>query len=84
MAHEPTTSVVPFNEAHPETRTAYLQGLEVRGLGGSPQAWHCTRCDTTTPGGEILISYDVGDTPIPYCPGEGCTAYGPELQPAEL
>ena len=60
--------------------SAFLEGLKIlRGLDGNPQAWHCTRCDKTTPGDDIRISYDVGDTPIPYCPN--CPAYGPELKP---
>jgi NAD-dependent SIR2 family protein deacetylase len=52
----------------------------LHGLDGNPEAWHCTRCDKTTPGHDIRISYDVGDTPIPYCPN--CPAYGPDLKPA--
>ena len=82
MAHEPPTSLVPFHRANAETRSAYLQGLQSqRRLDGNPEAWHCTRCGETTPGDGILISYDVGDTPIPYCPN--CPAYGPELKPTE-
>jgi hypothetical protein len=85
MAFEPDTPLVPFHEAHPGTQAAYLKGLQsLRGLDGNPETWHCARCGEDTPGDNILISYDVGDTPIPYCPTEGCTAYGPELKSAEL
>jgi hypothetical protein len=85
MAFEPPTSVVPYHEAHPETKYAYLRGLQtLRSLDGNPGAWYCTRCGETTPGDDIPISYDVGDTPIPYCPTKGCGAYGPDLRPAEL
>jgi hypothetical protein len=85
MAFEPRTSLVPFNQAHPDTRAAYLKGLESqRGMDGNPETWHCTRCGEDTPTGDnILFSYDVGDTPIPDCPAPGCMAYGPELTPAE-
>ena len=83
MANEPRTSLVPFHQADPETQAAYRVGLmKQRNLDSNPITWVCTRCGTSTPGDEILISYDVGDTPIPYCPAEGCTAYGPELRPA--
>jgi hypothetical protein len=37
----------------------------------------------TTVGEDILISYDVRDTPIPYCPAEGCPGRGEDLKPAE-
>jgi|HubBroStandDraft_4_1064222.scaffolds.fasta_scaffold1572249_2 hypothetical protein len=85
MAFEPDTPLVPFHEAHPGTQAAYLKGLQsLRGLDGNPETWHCARCGEDKPGDNILISYDVGDTPIPYCPTEGCTAYGPELKSAEL
>jgi hypothetical protein len=80
MALEPRTSLVPFHQANPETKSAYLKGLQRQGLDDNPEAWHCTRCDQTTSGNDILISYDVGDTPIPYCPN--CMAYGPELHAA--
>ncbi len=83
MANEPRTSLVPFHQADPETQAAYRVGLmKQRNLDSNPITWVCTRCSTSTPGDEILISNDVGDTPIPYCPAEGCTAYGPELRPA--
>ncbi len=82
MAHEPRTSLLPFRQADPETRSAYLKGLQSqRRLDGNPEAWHCTRCDVTTPGDDILISHEM-PTPIPYCPAQNCTAYGPELEPA--
>lgn len=80
MAHEPITPVVPFLEANPETRASFLEGLQSqRGLEGNPGAWHCTGCDAITAGDDILISYGIGDTPIPYCPK--CPAYGPDLHP---
>jgi hypothetical protein len=82
MAHEPHTPLVPFHQANPDTRSAYLRGLQtLRGLDGNPEAWHCTGCGETTPGDDVLISYDIGDTPIPHCPAQGCTAYGPKLKP---
>ena len=78
----PITPLVPYGEASPETRADYLKGLhDLRGLDGNPEAWHCTRCGETIPGEEILISYDV-PTPIPFCPSQDCTSYGPELKPA--
>ena len=82
MAHEPPTSLLPLREANPETKSAYLKGLQRRELDGNPEAWHCIRCGTTIPGDDILISHEM-PTPIPYCPGTNCTAYGPELKPAE-
>ena len=82
MANEPRTSLVPYHQADPETQAAYHAGLQrLRNLDALPEAWTCTRCGAITLGEDILISYDVGDTPIPYCPTEGCTAYGPELKP---
>jgi hypothetical protein len=84
MAHEPRTSLVPFNEANPETQAAYLNGLKILyELDGNPEAWCCSRCGQTTQGDDILISYDVGDTPIQFCANQKCTAYGPALKPAE-
>jgi NAD-dependent SIR2 family protein deacetylase len=84
MALEPRTPLVPYHEAHPDTQAAYLRGLKnQRDLDGNPEAWHCTRCGETAPGDDVLVSYGVGDTPIPYCPAQGCGAYGPELKPAE-
>jgi NAD-dependent SIR2 family protein deacetylase len=83
MALEPRASVVPFGEATDATRAAFLAGLKrQRGLDGNPAAWHCDGCDATIPGDQIPISYDVGDTPIPYCPK--CPAYGPDLKPAAV
>jgi|HubBroStandDraft_2_1064218.scaffolds.fasta_scaffold1880540_1 hypothetical protein len=82
MAHEPPTPLVPFNQANPDTQAAYLKGLKSqRDLDGNPEAWECARCGEATPGDLILISYGIGDTPIPYCAAQGCAAYGPELKP---
>ena len=63
----PITPLVPYREANEDTREAYLEGLRTqRRLDGNPQAWYCRRCKETTAGDDILISYDVGTTPIPY------------------
>jgi NAD-dependent SIR2 family protein deacetylase len=67
--------LVPFHQADPDTQAAYLKGLHSqRGLDGNPETWHCIRCSENTPGDDILISYDVGDTPIPYCPAQAGTS----------
>ena len=64
-----TLDVGAFHQADPETQAAYRVGLMIqRNLDSNPITWVRTRCGTSTPGDEILISYDVGDTPIPYCP----------------
>jgi hypothetical protein len=73
VANELRTSLVPFNRAKPETQAAYLEGLKIlRDLDGHPKEWRCS-CGETTAGTDILISYDVGDTPIPHC--SSCWAY---------
>jgi hypothetical protein len=82
----PKTSLVPFSEANPETRDAFLRGLRVlRGIEGNPETWVCRVCGETIPGDAVRISYDVGDTPIPYCPtgslNTHCSGYGPDLTP---
>jgi hypothetical protein len=90
VAHEPITSLIFYHEADPAAQAAYVEGLRARldqdgtPLDGNPAAWHCTVCDVTTPGEDILISEM--PTPIPYCPGTAssgriCTAYGPALKP---
>ena len=80
----PKTPLVPFRQANEETRAAYLRGLrDLRDLDDNPSAWHCSRCGETVSGTDVLISYDVGDTPIPFCPTNGCFAYGPDLKPTE-
>jgi len=79
----PITPLVPYREANEETREAYLEGLRTqRRLDGNPQAWYCRRCEETTAGDDILISYDVGTTPIPYCATTNYGGYGPDLAPA--
>jgi len=78
----PRTYLVPYHEARPETRAAYLEGLrDQRGLDGNPEAWTCVVRGETTAGDDILISYDV-PTPIPFCPTTNCRGYGPHLKPA--
>lgn len=78
----PKTSLVPFSDAHAETRDAYLRGLRIlRGLEGNPETWNCRVCGETIPGNDVLISYDVGDTPIQYCTTRTCGGYGPDLTP---
>ena len=82
MADDPPTSLETYQQADPETQAAYRVGLKrLRNLDAAPEAWTCTRCGTTTVGEDILINYDISDTPIPHCPTEGCTGYGPELKP---
>jgi hypothetical protein len=67
----------------PRASLAYHAGLlRLRDLDVLPEAWACTRCSAITRGEDILISY-VGDTPIPYCPTEGCPGRGEDLELAE-
>jgi transcriptional regulator with XRE-family HTH domain len=81
----PTTPLVRFRQANEETRAAYLRGLHhQRGLNDNPSAWRCTQCGETVAGVDVLTSYGVGDTPIPFCPTDKCFAYGPDLRPAEV
>ena len=83
MADERRTSLGSYQQADPETQAAYRVGLQrLRNLAAPPEAWTCTRCGATTLGEDILISDDVSGTPLPYCPTEGCPAYGEELKPA--
>jgi hypothetical protein len=78
----PRTSVVAYMEAREETRAAYLAGLRtLRGLEANPAAWYCRVCRKNTPGSQVEISYDPGETPITFCPTERCTGYGPDLTP---
>lgn len=74
--------LVPFRQAEPPTRAAYLAGLhDLRGLDGSPDEWMCTVCSETVSGDDVLISYNV-PTPIPFCATSTCGGYGPALVPA--
>lgn len=84
MINPPITPLVPFSQASADTIAAFLRGLKTqRSLDSNPAAWHCLSCGENTAGNDVLISYDVGDTPIPYCPADGCSGYGPDLVPAE-
>ena len=80
--------LVPFHQANPETRDAFLAGLrDMRGLDGNPAVWQCTVCRERIEGDDVLISYNV-PRPIPYCttetePGRSCAGSGPDLVPAE-
>lgn len=82
MTTMPPTPLVPFAEANPDTQDDFLRGLrDLRNIDGNPEAWQCAACGETTPGAAILISYGVGDTPIPFCATPGCPGYGPDLKP---
>jgi hypothetical protein len=88
--HGYRVALVPYDDANEDTKAAYLAALEeLRALDANPEAWECSACGETTPGGEILISYGKEIArPLPYCPqglkdGKPCFGYGPELTPAE-
>jgi hypothetical protein len=84
MANEHPAQLETYQNADPETQAAYRAGLQrLRNLDAAPPAWTCTRCSVTTLGEDILISYDLSDTPLPYCPTEGCPGRGDDLQPTE-
>lgn len=80
----PITPLVPYLEANEETRAAYLVGLRtLRGLDANPATWRCRACGKDTPGDQVLISYGIGDTPIPFCATDRCAGYGPDLTAVE-
>ena len=84
MANEHRTLLETYQQADPETQAAYRAELQrTRNLDATPEAWTCTRCRVTTLGEDILISYDLSDPPVPYCPTEGCPGRGEDLEPAQ-
>jgi len=74
--------LVPYQQAEPQTRANFLEGLHrLYEFDGNPGAWRCTVCGETTAGDDVLITYNV-PTPIQVCPASTCGGYGPQLVPA--
>ena len=81
-------ALVPYRQANPETREAFLAGLKrLRGMDGMPDEWTCTQCGQVTPGEDIHISYGLGvDSPQPaclLCPDDRF-GFGSDLRPGRL
>lgn len=73
--------LVPYQQAEPQTRADFLEGLHrLYEFDGNPETWLCRACGELTAGDDILITYNV-PTPIQVCP-KTCGGYGPQLVPA--